>query len=285
MNILKRRNLLSRVDGKVLKVALFFVCFALFSALLKAEMIKSVEQLEFTRVVLLGSNEVQIVQGDETTLKILGDEGKITPVPFKVKGDTLHLGVTASNREVHGIKFKLTVPMLESIQVKGSGEAYVKPLQVGNLLVEVEGSGEIKMFDVDADELELRVSGSGTLQAVNVSVKREARLNMKGSGDIQLGSLTAASVLSVVQGSGDIAMENEGRAEHLEIKLMGSGDVGLGKLRATAADVTIMGSGDVEIGVEDSLEVEIMGSGDLQYWGNPHTSTSVLGSGEIRKRD
>jgi hypothetical protein len=284
MNILRRRNLLSRVDGKVVRVSLFFVAFALFSTLLKADMIKNVEQLEFRRVLLHGDNEVQIAQGDETTLKIFGDDDKLSPVPFKVKGDTLHLGVTANNREVRGIKFKLVAPVLEAIEVNGSGEAYVKPLQLGDLVVAVEGSGDIKMFDVIAEDLELRVSGSGTVQAVNITA-REVRLNLKGSGDIQLGSLKADGVRSVVQGSGDIAMKEDGHVGNLEIQLMGSGDIGLGKLRATDANVTIMGSGDVEIGVEENLEAEIMGSGDLKYWGSPRTSTSVLGSGEIRQRD
>ena len=137
MNSLLRRKFLSRVDGKVLKLSIFFLFVAFFSAVLKAEMVKNVEQLTFSRVILLGDNEMQIVQGDETTLKMFGDEDDLSPVPFKLKGDTLHLGITADGSKTSDIKYRLTVPTLESIVVKGSGEAYVKPLKTGNLLVAV----------------------------------------------------------------------------------------------------------------------------------------------------
>jgi len=278
-----RRILLSRVDDRVLRAALVFMCCAMFSALIKAD-IKTVEQLEFTRVVLLGDNEMELSQGETASLRIRGAQSKLTPVPFDIRGDTLRLGVTADNQRVSGIKFKLTTPILEALEVQGSGEAYVQPLRVGNLVIAVEGSGDIRMYDVSADDLELRVAGSGAVQAVNVTA-REARLNLKGSGDIQLGSLTADSVRGYMHGSGDMSIESDGRVGDLEISVMGSGDVSMGKVRAATANVSIMGSGDVDVSVDEELEVEIMGSGDLHYRGNPHTSTSVLGSGEIRKRD
>ncbi|MCZ6831005.1 MAG: DUF2807 domain-containing protein [Gammaproteobacteria bacterium] len=283
MNTLQRRNVLSRVDGRVLMVSILFVCCALFSTLLKAD-IKSVEGLEFTRVLLIGNNQVKIIQGDVAMLKIRGDKNKLNPAPFLISGDTLQLGITKNGHEISKIKYKLTVPMLEALEVRGSGEAFVKPLRVSDLVVVVEGSGDIRMYDVNAVDLEMRVSGSGMLQAVNVNA-REARLTLKGSGDIQLGSLQAESLSSILQGSGDIGIQDKSQVQNLHISVMGSGDVSLKKLRAAVCNVSIMGSGDVKVQVQEELDVEIMGSGDLHYWGNPRTSTSVLGSGDVQKRD
>ena len=283
MNTLKRRNLLSRVDDKVMWASIFFVGIAFFTTCVKAD-VKSVEQLEFTRVVLVGNNELEFTQADESILKIRGDGRKLNPVPFLLRGDTLQLGVNQDGHEVKRIKYKLSAPTLEALKVEGSGEAYIKPLLVADLVVAVEGSGDIRMYDVSAEQLEMRVAGSGAVQAVNV-VARDAKLTLKGSGDILLGSLKAETVRTYVQGSGDIRIQDDSTAEFVDISVMGSGDTNLGKLRATVCNVSIIGSGDVKVRVAEELDAEIMGSGDLQYWGNPRTSTSVLGSGDIVQRD
>ena len=283
MSTFQRRNLLGKTDDRVLLAALAFASIALFSSLLKAD-IRNVEKLEFTRVELVGSNDLEFTQADSTELKIRGDQSKLTPEPFELRGNTLRLGVTADGKEVRGVKYRLSGPILESLLVQGSGEAYIKPLEAKHLQVAVEGSGDIRMFDVNADHVELSVSGSGTVQAVNV-IAEETRLMLKGSGDILLGSLESNNVHTMVKGSGDVRVENDSRANDVKVSMMGSGDASLGKLRATVANVSIMGSGDVKLTVVDELEAEIIGSGDIKYWGEPRIESSVLGSGDIEQQD
>jgi hypothetical protein len=278
-----RKNLLSKMDDRVLTAAFVFAGIALFSSLLKAD-IRSVEKLEFSRVELIGSNDLEFTQADKTELKIRGDQSKLTPEPFALRGNTLLLGVTADGKEVRGVKYRLSGPMLESLLVQGSGNAYVRPLEAEFLSIAVEGSGDIRMFDVNAKDLDMSVSGSGTVQAVKVSAK-EAKLSLSGSGDILLGSLQAGSLRTWVKGSGDVRVEEDGRADDVKISLMGSGDASLGKLRATVANVSIMGSGDVKLTVDEELVAEIIGSGDIKYWGSPRTDKSVLGSGDIEQQD
>ena len=57
-----------------------------------------VEALEFSRVQLIGSNELEITQGDTSTLKIRGDGDDLDPPPFVLEGDLLRLGITAFAR-------------------------------------------------------------------------------------------------------------------------------------------------------------------------------------------
>ncbi|MEH6636048.1 MAG: DUF2807 domain-containing protein [Halioglobus sp.] len=274
---------MGKADDKVLLVAIIFVFCAFISAMASAA-VTSVEELQFSRVQLMGSNELEITQGDENSLKIRGDKGDLTPPPFVVQGDMLRLGVTPQGNSISGVKYKLTTKSLEALLLDGSGDIFVKPLTVGDLLVSVEGSGVIRMYDVETLELEMRVFGSGALQAVNVSAK-SARLNLKGSGDIQLGTLQADMIRTHMAGSGDISVQDGGSTAYLEVGLMGSGDVAMKGLIASRAEVSIMGSGDTEIAVENSLEAKIMGSGDLIYHGKPKLSTSVMGSGDIIQRD
>jgi len=283
MRLQRRRNLISRADNKVLLVAVLFVCSALLSALAQAD-VQTVDGLEFSRVQLIGSNQLEFTQGADTKLKIRGDEGDLTPHPFVLQGETLRLGVSLEGGKVSGVKYRLTAPGLEALLVEGSGEAYVKPLAVADLLLSLEGSGTLRLYDVQALNLEMRVVGSGELQAVDVSAE-DVRLNLKGSGALQLGSLHADVVRAHMAGSGDISVEDGGEANFVEVRVMGSGDVALREVTARAADVNIMGSGDVHLGVEETLDVKIMGSGDMNYYGSPNTSTSVMGSGDIEQND
>lgn len=275
--------LIGNWEDKTLFAAVALVLFSFFGAVARAEVI-SVEQLTFSRLQLLGSNELEVTQTDENTLKIRGDSDDLSPPPFVLQGDMLLLGITASGDVVKDVKFKLTATGFTELLLQGPGDMFVKPLDVGDLLVSLEGSGAIRMFDIKARDLEIRVVGSGDLQAVNV-IGRNTRLSLKGSGDIQLGSLTADSVKAHLAGSGDIGIENDGAADELEVGMMGSGDISMKRLMAREAKVTIMGSGDVEIWVEELLDAEIFGSGDLLYTGQPKTSTSVMGSGDITQED
>jgi len=267
-------------SGKAL-VAL--LALTLCSNLATAE-VRSVEGLRFSKVLLVGGNQLEIRPGQISELRYRGAERNLEPPPFVLDGDTLRLGVTAEGKEIDGIQYKLAVTQLDGLRVTGSGEAFVKPLDSGRLLVSLDGSGAIRLYGLTATELELQLAGSGELQAARVE-SQTTRLQVNGSGDIQVGQLQTALLKVHLAGSGDITLESDSHAASLEIGLLGSGDVSMAKLSADDADVTIIGSGDIEIGVLDQLEAEILGSGDLSYRGNPAISTSILGSGEVRRRD
>ncbi|MCB1699373.1 MAG: DUF2807 domain-containing protein [Pseudomonadales bacterium] len=277
------KNLTGSRDSRAFLAAFGLLLCCVSGTAASAEVI-SVESLQFSRVQLLGSNELEVTQGEANALKIRGDSDDLEPPPFVVEGDMLRLGIRADGESVRDLQFKLTVTDIRELQLKGSGEAFVKPLAVDDLQVEVEGSGEMHMFDVKAGDLDIRVLGSGAVEAVNVQA-RSARLHVKGSGDIDLGTLEADIIKAHMAGSGDVIVQGSGRANVLEVGVMGSGDVRLKGVEAKTAKVTIMGSGDVEIRVQESLEAEILGSGDLVYFGNPTTSKSVMGSGDITQRD
>ena len=176
MRIFRWKNLIANWEERAMFATTAFVLYASLSAVANAG-VTSVEELEFNRVQLLGSNELEVTQGDTNLLKIRGDEDDLTPPPFVIQDDTLRLGVTPAGDQVSDLQFKLTATGLTALMLEGSGDVYVKPLSVGDLLVSVNGSGEMRMFDIKADELEIRVVGSGAIQAVDVSAG-DTRLNL-----------------------------------------------------------------------------------------------------------
>ena len=245
---------------------------------------KRVEGLEFSRVTVIGDVEVEIRQGDANELQLRGDADDLAEQPFYVAGDTLVLGANASRPEtgLEGIKYKLTARELRYLKLAGSGQVYMKPMQLDQANLVVEGSGDVKAFELEGREITLAVSGSGDLQAASV-VTRSLSLVMSGSGDIHVGKLQAEEVEVALRGSGDIGLEEPGTAERIEVNIAGSGDVDLSLLAAPLAEVNIVGSGTGHVGEVESLEVNILGSGDVYYRGEPRVERSVFGSGELHQ--
>lgn len=270
------------MDYKVFRVAVVFLFCAFINMLANAD-ISSVDGLDIHGVELVAHNELQLSQGDRTTLQYRAGKQELKRPPFSIRGKVLRLGADEGGHKVSNVKFKLTVQDLQYLLVEGSGEAYVRPLQLEQLKLVLKGSGDIKAFDIDARHLEMRLEGAGNIQAEAVRADT-ALLHLKGSGDIQLGRLDARQITTNLDGSGDIDLDEQGRAEDLTVRLLGSGDVSLEKLQATRVKATILGSGDIEVWAETSLEAEILGSGDILYRGSPSLSTSIIGSGQVSQR-
>ena len=245
-----------------------------------------VEGISVDRVVVKGSVEVEINQDDDELLLVKGSESQLAKKPFYVDDGTLVLGVSREDRKAnfHGVKFKLSLSELEHVQLKGSGEVYVRPLRTGKFYAAVEGSGDIKLYDLEADRATLQVSGSGDIHVAEL-VAPEVRLVLSGSGDIHLQEMTAEETDASVNGSGDMSLQGEGSTHLLELNIVGSGDIDFRDLNAHSIEINIVGSGTAKVGASEELDVTIMGSGDVIYNGRPDIDQSVMGSGSVRSSD
>ncbi len=264
----------------VIYSSLFLLCALLLSLPSRAETVQ-VHGLDFGRILVHGSVDVEVSQGDEPELVIRGKNSDLEQHPFFTDGDTLVLGRNQQHHSNFGnLKFKVTVANLEQLQLHGSGDVYVKPLVVEDLYVSVDGSGDIKLFGVRGRSLILKVSGSGDIRAVTLDAE-EVKLVVSGSGDLQIGELHAEWVKASLSGSGDIGVENGGTVMEMDINIVGSGAIDFEAVSARIASVNIVGSGTVTLDVADELDVNIMGSGEVMCHGSPDVSQSVLGSGEV----
>ena len=245
-----------------------------------------VEGLSVDRVLVRGSVDVEITQDDDEVLLIKGTEEQLASKPFYVDGGTLVLGDSRKDRaaDFRGVKYKLSVRELERVQLKGSGEVYVRPLEADEFYAAVEGTGTIRLFDIQADRITLQVSGSGDVQ-VAALVAPEVSLVLSGSGDMHLKSLKAEETEASVNGSGDMSLQGPGSTHSLELKLVGSGDIDFRDLNAHSIEINIVGSGSARVGASENLDVTIMGSGDVVYGGLPDIEQSIMGSGSMKSSD
>lgn len=277
----RRKSAMSLGNSRVLVYsALFFLC-AMFVSLSSRADTQQVEGLEFSRVLIMGSAEVEISQGDVPELMVRGSESDLKKQPFFIDGNTLILGQSQKRSYTFGkLKFKLVVADIGHLQLNGSGEVYVKPLVVEDLYVSVEGSGEIKLYGVRGRNLTIMVSGSGEAQAVDL-VGSDVKIVVSGSGELFVGKLKATTLEASVAGSGDVIVQQNSEVSVLEINIAGSGDVDLEELVAESGEVNIAGSGTASVHCSKDLEVNIIGSGDVFYYGSPDVSQSIMGSGEV----
>ena len=183
---------------------------------------------------------VEVVQGEEQTLRLSLDSNLLEYVRTRVENDTLYLDVSEDLGEmVSGPHVRITLPRLSAAKLAGSGEMRLR-------------------FDQPELPLDVYLSGSGDLRFNGRAAAVGAFLT--GSGDIELSGETSDAELGLT-GSGDIDARQLS-ALSADIELSGSGDVS-----ATVTDSTriaLSGSGDVDLYGGSAVEIrEESGSGDI----------------------
>jgi carbon monoxide dehydrogenase subunit G len=201
------------------------------------------EVSNFTAVVLSGSGNLTVTQGDNETLTVEADDNLMEWIETEVRSGTLHLGFRSGVNIINtsgAVEYRLTVRDLSALTVSGSGNARAQNL-VG--------------------------------EAVTITVS--------GSGEVEIEKLTASTVNVVISGSGDVDV-NGGAAEQQAITVSGSGQYRAADLPSESANVQISGSGDATLWIVEMLDIVVSGSGNVEYYGAPQVNQRVSGSGNVR---
>lgn len=190
-------------------------------------------------IVVEGSTDVTVVRGDTQRVEITGQPDLIDLVKMKVDNGVWEITTTECYSSDRGLSVRLTVPMLNSVIIEGSGDVTseevfntgkthlgiygsgsiaIDTLHEGLLEVVIDGSGSLSMHGT-CRELDLRSIGSGDLRALGLAAN-EANVEMEGSGSVEI---TAISTLDAkLSGSG--SLRYKGKPE-VSTKLEGSGSV------------------------------------------------------------
>lgn len=154
----------------------------------------------FKRIESKGSADIYVTIGKELSVRVTLDDNLIDLIETEVRGKTLRIDSRESYSTRLGCKIEITVPELERVYLRGSGDVLVERL--------------------DAEFFEFKLSGSGSLVAEGSTDELELRLS--GSGEIDTRDLTAQEAYAVISGSGDIRVYAE---ESFDGRISGSGDI------------------------------------------------------------
>ena len=104
-----------------------------------------------TTVVFDASGDVRITEG-EPSLVIHARQGAMARLTSEVSGDTLTIGATEGfmNWALGEVRYELTLPDLESLELNGSGDVESAISTDGTLVIEISGSGDIELAGIDA---------------------------------------------------------------------------------------------------------------------------------------
>lgn len=190
-------------------------------------------------IVVEGSTDVTVLRGDTQRVEITGQPGLIDLIKTKVDNGVWEITTTECYSTDGEFSVRLTVPMLNSViiegsgdvtseevfntgkthlAIKGSGSIVIDTLHEGLLEVVIEGSGSVSVGGT-CRELELTSDGSGDLHALGLAAN-EAEIGLKGSGSAEF---TAISTLEAeLTGSGSLRYRGK---PDVSTKVEGSGSV------------------------------------------------------------
>lgn len=226
----------------LLRVTIPLILLMLGSTIQAAEQRYSITDFDKIRVV--GASRVVIETARATTVRATGDRDALDLLLVESLDRTLTIqprgGYTATPSQA---SFKpptiyITLPLLSSAKLNGSGAISIATLRGIQADVSLTGSGQISVAKVMADNLNARLSGSGTLTLAGKASKVDA--NVKGSGSLAASSLDVADLKLTAASSGTTAMS-----------------------ATRAAMVTSTGSGTVAITGGPSCTVQNIGVGTV----------------------
>lgn len=199
----------------------------------------------FTNIRCAGSYEVELTQGESSSVKIETDENILPYIETTVNGDELqiHTKENVNIRSSDKIKVYITTRKLESFRLSGSGNIRTTNKFTGG------------------DHLNLDISGSGNMHF----------------------DVNTPTINSDISGSGDIYLSGETKDSKIEIA--GSGNYHADDLKSENVTVKIAGSGDAWLFADSKLDINIAGIGNVYYKGNATVNQNIAGTGKIQKQE
>ncbi len=173
----------------------------------------------FRRIESNGAADIFVTVGEKLSVKVTFDDNLIDLIETKTRGKTLKIGNRENYRSRHGCKIEITVPELERVYLRGSGDILVERLEAEFFEFKLSGSGSL-VAEGTTNELEVRLSGSGDIDTRGL-IAREAYVSLSGSGEIKIRA--EESFDGSLSGSGDIAIY--GNPPDFSKSVSGSGSI------------------------------------------------------------
>jgi hypothetical protein len=199
-------------------------------------------------VTLQVYGELVVRQGPEPSLRISGDPELVAKASAETRGDTLELTLgrdwverVASGFAMLGnrpLRYELTVPALERLEVAGRGRLDLDGLEVGTLTVKVSGLADGALRGLAVEALDVEIAGRAELDLAG----RAERLKVRISGSAELGAFELTSQ------EADVRISGHGEAEVAVVRSLHARIAGYGHVTYVGdptVDQAVSGGGSV----------------------------------------
>lgn len=199
----------------------------------------------FDSVVVDGSGQVRLVQGERDEVFVPGDESAQDAVEIRLVGTRMKIDLPGGWKfwsNGNGAQVEVRMRHLSRLTMSGANDVVASgPISADQLTISMAGSGLARFDQLQAGRLDFEVSGAG-----------EGQLS--------------------------------GRVDQLRLAVSGKGRIMAEQLRAGSADVSISGVANAMLWAVKDLRVQISGAGHVDYWGQPSVSKSISGFGSVDPR-
>lgn len=204
---------------------------------------------DFDRVRIEGPYVVDIATGRSASGKLSGTPQALDRITVQVQDRTLvvrpnHNG-WGGNPDSDGgpVRVRLTVPVLRTAWVNGSGVVTIKGMRGATLDLALQGSGSLEVSELQGDRMTLALSGAGNARvAGKVS---QLTVTTRGSGTLDAAALMTQDIRIATEGSGDVKTAASRSAKVMSI---GTGNVSVAG--TPACTVNNVGAGTVRCGAK-----------------------------------
>jgi hypothetical protein len=194
---------------------------------------------EADSVVLSTPGSLVVRVGKSPSLTVTAGKNVIDSLGSRVVDGVVRLGGSKRPGAMVGaIRYELTLPLLESVTVEGSGSVRADFSGGKAVKIKVGGSGTVAGTGLTATSVDTVVEGSGDVRLRGTTT--EQAVTIRGSGNFDGTRLSSARATVDIAGSGDVDVTV---TERLTASIAGSGNI---RHRGGATvDASIAGSGDI----------------------------------------
>lgn len=206
---------------------------------------KEVPINDFSGVELNVPAEVHLIQSDNYSVKLIGDDNIINVLDIKNKDKSLSIG-------------------------------FVKDYYFWNILT----NKPLKIYISSPNFEKISMNNPGSIVTDNQIITSKIEATISGAGNIDL-DVKTDDLTSRISGFGD--MNLKGYAKRSDVSVTGAGSINAYSLSVEDAKVMISGAGDAKMNVSKSLDGKISGAGTIKYLGDPVVKSSISGAGDIKR--
>jgi hypothetical protein len=161
----------------------------------------------FDKIEISGFGTVEVVFGDEHSLKVTTDDNLLEYVKTVVKDGTLQISIRENINPDVPLTFNVVTNDLNTVDISGAANLIVRSAQLDSLVIGASGACRMTA-DGTVDRLEVGVSGSGKIDADKLLAKK-VKISISGAGkaNVHASESLDASVsgAGLIQCSGDPA--------------------------------------------------------------------------------
>ena len=212
--------------------------------------------VSFDKITNEASFNVYITQDSIYQVVVEAESNLIPYIRTMVNGNTLIVDTRENLNNHYPINIYVKTPVLNSIELQGSGLIALDSLNTEHLYIEISGSGDLN-GEVVTNTLNAKISGSGTIFLEAHTSNIETKISGSGYLDLMGETNTGSHIIS------------------------GSGNINSYNFLQKDCYAKISGSGNMYLNVSDFLEVDISGSGNVFYIGDPQLNINITGSGSV----